>query len=222
MLLDEIGDVSPAMQTRLLRVLEEGEFEPLGSVETVKTDVRIITATNKDLARLVQEGTFRDDLYYRINVMRLMLPYLRDRREDIPLLIDNFIAKFNRLQSKDIVGVSEEVMEILMDHDYPGNVRELENIIEHAFILCRSGLIETRHLPPSLREGTELRPPRARKGATLKELEAVHISDAIRHHGGNRNAAARELGIHPSTLFRKIKALGIDLPDTDGRTREEA
>jgi len=219
LLLDEIGDVSPAMQTRLLRVLEEGEFEPLGSVETVKTDVRIITATNKDLAKLVGQGTFRSDLYYRVNVMRLPLPELRDRREDIPLLIDHFVAKYNRLQSKDIAGVSDEVMAILMDHDYPGNVRELENIVEHAFILCRGGMIEVRHLPPLLREETELRAGRTQRGVTLRELEAMHIADAIRNHHGNRNAAARELGIHPSTLFRKIKSLRIDLPDTDGRTR---
>lgn len=220
LLLDEIGDVSPAMQTRLLRVLEAGEFEPLGAVETVKTNVRIITATNKDLVRLAKEGTFRDDLYYRINVMRLTLPGLRDRREDIPLLTDHFVTKFNRLQSKDIVGVSEEVMAILLDHDYPGNVRELENIIEHAFILCRSGLIETQHLPPSLRDDAKLGPVQRQRGVTLRELEAMHIADAIRHHGGNRNAAARELDIHPSTLFRKIKTLGIELPDTDGRTRD--
>lgn len=221
LLLDEIGDVSAAMQTRLLRVLEEGEFEPLGSVETVNVNVRIIAATNKDLAKLVEEGTFREDLYYRINVMRLVLPVLRDRREDVPLLVDHFIARFNRLQSKAVAGVSEEVMAILMDHDYPGNIRELENTIEHAFILCRGGLIEVHHLPSSLRESGKVGPTRAGSGATLKKLEAVHIADAIRHHGGNRNAAARELGIHPSTLFRKIKAMGIELPDVDGRNRRQ-
>ncbi len=221
LLLDEIGDISAAMQTRLLRVLEDGEFEPLGSVETVQTDVRVIAATNKDLAQLVREGRFRDDLYYRINVMRLVLPKLCDRREDIPLLTEHFIAKFNHLQSKNVAGVSEEVMAVLMDHDYPGNVRELENIIEHAFILCRSGLIETRHLPPMLRGKDDPRPARARRGGTLRELEAMHIADALRHNRGNRNAAARELGIHPSTLFRKIKALDIDLPETDGRARDD-
>ncbi len=136
LLLDEIGDVSPAMQVRLLRVLQERVYEPLGSVEPVKADVRLIAATNKDLGKLVRKGVFREDLYYRIHVIRLALPNLRDRREDIPLLVEHFIAKFNRLQGKDVVGVSDEVLARLMDHDYPGNVRELENIIEHAFVLC--------------------------------------------------------------------------------------
>ncbi len=220
--LDEVGDVSAAMQTRLLRVLEEGEFEPLGSVETVKANVRIIAATNKNLAKLVQEGTFRDDLYYRINVMRLVVPELRDRKEDIPLLTEHFIAKFNRLQNKGVTGVSEEVMSILMDHDYPGNVRELENIIEHAFILCRSGRIQPRHLPPPLREVAGTQPTSDRRRATLREFEAMHIADAIRNHNGNRNAAAKELGMHPSTLFRKIKSLDIKLPETDGRNRRKS
>lgn len=219
-LLDEIGDISAAMQIRLLRVLQEKVFEPLGSVEPVKVDVRVIAATNKNLSKLVLKGTFREDLYYRINVIQVELPKLRDRREDIPLLVEHFIAKFNRLQNKDIADMSEEVMALLMDHDYPGNVRELENIIEHAFVLCRKGLIETRHLPPSFRGRENLRSSLGKRGVTLKALEAIHIADAIRHHGGNRTAAAGELGINPSTLFRKIKSLGIKLPDGDGRSQK--
>ena len=155
LLLDEIGDISPAMQVRLLRVLQERVYEPLGSVEPVKTDVRIIAATNKDLGKLVRKGIFREDLFYRIHVIRLALPNLRDRREDIPLLVEHFIAKFNRLQGKDVVSVSDEVLARLMEHDYPGNVRELENIIEHAFVLCRGALIELAHLPPQLRGAGE-------------------------------------------------------------------
>ena len=219
-LLDEIGDISTAMQIRLLRVLQEKVFEPLGSVDQVKVDVRVIAATNKNLSELVQKGAFREDLYYRINVIRVELPKLQDRREDIPLLAEHFIAKFNRLQNKDIAGVSGEVMAILMDHDYPGNVRELENIIEHAFVLCRNGLIEPRHLPPSLRDSEILGPTSGKTGVTLKPLEAIYIADAIRSHGGNRTAAARELGIDPSTLFRKIKSLGIELPEKDGRSQK--
>ncbi|MCK4661130.1 MAG: sigma 54-interacting transcriptional regulator [Phycisphaerae bacterium] len=210
--LDEISDISPAMQSRLLRVLQEGVFEPLGSVESVEVDVRVVAATNQGLAKLVHKGTFRQDLFYRINVMRLKLPELRERREDIPLLVERFIDKFNRLQSKDLVGVSEGTLAILMEHDYPGNVRELENIIEHAFVLCRGGLIEPRHLPPTIRDDSDCRPPRSEGGLTLKALEAIHIADAIRRHGGNRTAAAKELGINPSTLFRKIKSFEIKLP----------
>jgi len=211
--LDEIGDVSTAMQSRLLRVLQERVFEPLGSVKPVQVDVRVVAATNQNLASLVRKGSFRQDLYYRINVMRLALPALRDRRDDIPLLVERFIDKFNKLQNKDITGVSDETLAILMDHDYPGNVRELENIIEHAFVLCPGGLIETPHLPPSLRRGLPDNAPMGHGPRTLKALEAMHIADAVRRHGGNRTAAARELGINPSTLFRKVKALGIELPD---------
>ena len=211
-LLDEIGDVSAAMQARLLRVLQERVFEPLGSVEPLETDVRVIAATNKDLSKLVRKGTFREDLFYRINVIRLKLPPLRDRREDVPLLVDRFVSKFNRLQNKDVVGVSEETLAILMEYDFPGNVRELENIVEHAFVLCQVGLIEPQHLPPSLKDAADVRVPRGKGVRTLKALETLHIMDAVRRHGGNRTAAAKELGINPSTLFRKIKSLGIELP----------
>lgn len=208
--LDEIGDVSPAMQARLLRALQERTFEPLGSVESVKTDVRVIAATNKDLAKLVRKGTFREDLFYRIHVIRLALPRLHDRREDLPLLIEHFIAKFNRLQGKDIVGVSDGVLVRLMEYDYPGNVRELENIIEHAFVLCRGSLIQLPHLPPNVRGDSSGESPPNLAGMTLEAMERLLITDALRRHGGNRTAAARQLGINPSTLFRKLKALGID------------
>ncbi len=218
--LDEIGDVSPAMQVRLLRVLQEHEFEPLGSVEPLTTDVRIVAATHRDLAKLVEQGTFREDLYYRINVIRLELPSLVGRREDIPLLVDHFIDRFNRLQDKDVVGVADEVMALLMSHDFPGNARELENIIEHAFVLCRGSVIELQHLPPEL---VAIRSPGGAgvsRAMSLRALETLHITDALRRNRGSRQAAARELGIHPSTLFRKIKALAIEVPEGDGRRRD--
>ncbi len=218
--LDEIGDVSPAMQVRLLRVLQEKTFEPLGSVAPVRVDVRVIAATNQDLARLVKKGRFREDLYYRVNVVRLPLPPLRDRREDIPLLVEHFVGKLNRLQSRDVAGVSPEAMALLMAHDYGGNVRELENVIEHGFVLCRGGMIEPAHLPPAFWEGAEAPAAPARAALTLRALEAIHITDAIRRCGGNRKAAAEELGIDPSTLFRKAKSLNIDLPEKDGRSRK--
>jgi PAS domain S-box-containing protein len=217
--LDEIGDISPAMQARLLRVLQERTFEPLGSVESVQVDVRVIAATNRDLAKLVRKGTFREDLFYRIHVIRIALPNLRDRREDIPLLIEHFIAKFNRLQGKDVVGVSDEVLGRLMEYDYPGNVRELENIIEHAFVLCRGGLVELHHLPPNVRGTSKGETIPSIAAMTLEAMERLLISDALRRNGGSRTAAARQLGIDPSTLFRKVKALGIELPESDGRSR---
>ncbi len=214
-LLDEIADISPAMQARLLRVLQERTFEPLGSVEPVDVDVRVIAATNRDLEELVHKGVFRQDLFYRINIVRLKLPELRDRREDIPLLVDRFVSKFNRLQSKDVAGVADDTLAALMDHDYPGNVRELENIVEHAFVLCRGGLIEPHHLPPALRRGASALFRWEGGPRTLKALEMLHISDALRRNAGNRSAAAKELGINPSTLFRKIKSLGIEAPERD-------
>jgi len=217
--LDEIGDISPAMQARLLRVLQERVYEPLGAVEPAKADVRVIAATNKNLAQLVRKGAFREDLFYRINVIRLTLPSLRDRREDIPLLIEHFITRFNRLQGKDVVGVSDEVLARLMEHDLPGNVRELENIIEHAFVLCRGGLIQMQHLPPELRQNPAGTALSTHGGMTLHAMERILIADALRRHGGNRAAAARELGINASTLFRKLKAMGID-PASHGKKSE--
>lgn len=207
--LDEIGDISPAMQTRLLRVLQERVYEPLGSVESIKANVRVIAATNKSLNQLVKDGKFREDLYYRVHIIRIELPSLRDRREDIPLLIDHFVAQFNRRQGKDVGGVSDEVLARLMEYDFPGNVRELENIIEHAFVLCRGGLIKMAHLPPHLRPLTPIAPRPKVQGMTLQAVEKMMLQDALRRNQGNKTQAARELGIDASTMFRKIKALGL-------------
>ena len=220
-LLDEVGDISPAMQVRLLRVLQERVYEPLGSVDPVAVDVRVITATHRDLATLVQKGVFREDLYYRINVFRVDLPPLRDRREDIPLLIDHFISRFNRIQNKDVAGISDEVLNVLMRWDFPGNARELENAIEHAFVLCRSGLIELRHLPQEILGSSGLSTLEVSPGTSLRSIEALHITDALRRHQGSRKEAAAELGIHPTTLRRKIKDLGIDVPARDGRSHRK-
>lgn len=217
--LDEIGDMTPALQVRLLRVLQEHTFVPLGGTRTEHTDVRVVLATNRSLAEMVERGEFRRDLYYRINVVRLVLPPLRERKEDIPLLIEHFISRFNRLKGKDISGVSPETTAVLASHDYPGNVRELENIVEHAFVLCRGGVIEVDHLP------AELRPSPAKQAGgeavdsrSLKQLEKAAILEALRRNRWHRQAAADELGIHKTTLFRKIAALGIELPDEDGRS----
>jgi PAS domain S-box-containing protein len=215
--LDEIGDISPATQVRLLRVLQERIYEPLGATQSVKADVRVLTATNRDLDRLVDEETFRQDLFYRINVVRLVIPPLRKRREDIPLLVDHFIGRFNILKKKQISGVSPDVMTILMGHEFPGNVRELENIIEHAFVLCRTGSIEEAHLPAHLRKDGEDSAPRISR--SYEEIESRFLIDVLRRNGWNRQAAARELGIHKTTLWRRIKRLGIELPPVDGRSK---
>ncbi|MGQ9633386.1 MAG: sigma-54 interaction domain-containing protein [Bryobacteraceae bacterium] len=203
--LDEIGDISPAMQARLLRVLQERLIEPLGAVEPVKVDVRVVAATNKDLAELVAAGKFREDLFYRIRVIPLRLPPLRERREDIPLLIERIVTRLNRLQGRDIAGVSEDALARLMEHDYPGNVRELENILEQAYVMCRGAWIELRHLPPELRQTAGM-PEDAPGGLSLREMERRMIVAALERHGGNRSRAARELGIDPSTLYRKLKS----------------
>ena len=214
--LDEIGDISPAMQVRLLRVLQERVVEPLGSIEPVPVDVRVIAATNRNLASLVASGEFREDLYYRVRVVHLQLPGLATRREDIPLLIDHLIAKFNRLQGKHIAGVSDTVLARLMDHEYPGNVRELENIIEQAFVLCRGSMIELSHLPPELRPTSE-HGLQDGMPMNLNALEKLFITETLQRHSGNRKRAARDLGINVSTLYRKIRILDIETPDSDGR-----
>lgn len=208
--LDEIGDISPAVQVRLLRVLQERTIEPLGAVAPVKIDVRVIAATNKNLADLVRQGKFREDLYYRIRVVFLKLPPLRERRTDIPLLVEHIVAKLNRLQGKQITGVSSEVMAQLLRYDYPGNVRELENILEQAFVLCRGSRIEIEHLPPELRPAASVGDSRA--ALSLREMEKQMILAALERHGGNRSRAARELGIHPVTLWRKLHRLGLAVP----------
>ncbi len=217
--LDEIGDISPAMQVRLLRVLQERTYEPLGGTLTRHADVRVIAATHRDLAALIRENAFREDLFYRLNVVKLDLPPLRKRKEDVPLLVEHFVARFNRRQGKAVAGVAPDVLALLMAHDYAGNVRELENIIERAFVLCGAGRIERVHLPPELTGQPSAPPVPARDtiAAQTRATEAHAIRAALECCGFNRLAAARALGLHKSTLFRKIKALGIALPERDGR-----
>jgi PAS domain S-box-containing protein len=205
--LDEIGDISPALQVRLLRVLEERSFMPLGSSKSVKANVRIIAATNQNLARLVDEGAFRLDLYYRINVVKLSLPRLAERKEDIPLLVEHFIDRFNRLQGRKIQGMSHATLAIFMRHEWPGNIRELENAIEHAFILCPAGLIQPQHLPEHLRPEHHPGPPLS--GLTLEEMEKRAVWEALERNGWRTMATARELGIDKNTLRRKIKRFGL-------------
>lgn len=216
--LDEIGDITPGLQVRLLRVLQDRIIEPLGSVEPVPVDVRVVAATNRSLSELVQQGTFRQDLYYRIRVIHLSLPELKQRREDIPLLIDHLVAKFNHLQGKTIHGVSTEATSCLINYDFPGNVRELENVIEQAFVLCRGQTIELHHLPRELRPAMAV--PRDSIGTmSLHSMERNLIAETLRRHNGNRKLSARDLGIDISTLYRKIRTLAIEVPECDGRGR---
>jgi len=212
--LDEVGDISPALQVRLLRFLQEREYEPLGGIKPLKADVRVVAATNKDLTRLVKEGLFREDLYYRLNVVKIELPPLAGRREDIPLLVDHFIKRFNLKMNKRIHSVSPGVMELLMRYDFPGNIRELENAIEHAFVLCNSSRIQLDHLPKELIEKAEelAHPapiPSPIPPEPLKRAEAQAILQALEKHRGSRKKTAEELGISGVTLWRKMKKLGI-------------
>lgn len=218
-LLDEIGDITPALQVRLLRLLQEKEYLPVGGEKPEKTDVRVVAATNRDLERLAKEGTFREDLYYRINVVKLILPPLRERRDDIPMLVDHFVEHYANLQGKQIDGVSEAAMAALMAYDYPGNIRELQNAVEHAFVLCGEGLIQPRHLPGHLRsDESHAAVPSER---TLRDVERDTLIAALRSHRYNRAQAARELGIHKTTLYRKIREYSIELPDYDGRSSHD-
>jgi PAS domain S-box-containing protein len=208
--LDEIGDMSPALQVKLLRVLQDREYEPLGGTSTVKVDVRVVAATNKDLVTLVRSRQFRDDLYYRLNVVKVDLPSLSRRREDISLLVEHFVEKFNLKMGKNLSGLSHEVMAFLMRYGFPGNIRELENIIEHAFVMCKGDIIELRHLPTELidrskgglSEEKEIDRP-------LQLAEAEGIRKALERNRGNRLRTARELGINRTTLWRKIKRYGL-------------
>jgi len=215
--LDEIGDISPCLQVRLLRVLQERSFEPLGGTKSIRADVRVIVASNRDLWALVQDGSFRHDLYYRVNVIRLDLPPLRHRRQEIPALVNHFITRFNRIQKRSIEGISHEAIEMLIRYDYPGNIRELENIIERAFVLCSNGTIQASHLPATLIPASPAYANPTLENA-VKAVEIELLMQALSRQNYNREAAARELGMHKSTFFKKIKTLGIMLPDQDGRS----
>jgi len=207
--LDEIGDISTSVQVKLLRVLQDKTYEPVGGISPIKADVRIIAATNKKLDQLVKDDKFRDDLYYRINVMKLELPPLKARREDIPLLVEHFISRFNQLHNKNICCVTNEVTAALLAYDYPGNIRELENIIEHCFVLCEGEIIEARHLPSSVRPVIKTGVKQDSEPATIRQMEIALIKQALKRNKDNKTVTAKQLGIDKSTLFRKMKAFNI-------------
>ena len=205
--LDEVESLPLSIQVKLLRVLQEREFEPLGTTAPVKADVRIIAATKEELAKLVKKNVFRDDLFYRLNVVKIYLPPLIKRREDIPLLVNYFIDRFNKRMGKSINTISPDVLELLMQYDYAGNVRELENIIEHSCVMCQGVEIKLKHLPPELqineKEITERKfekslPP-------FQESERKLIMDVLEKNRGSKIKAAEELKLHRATLYRKMK-----------------
>jgi len=223
--IDEIGDISQLLQAKLLRVLQDKVYEPLGSTSSLKANVRIVAATNKNLEKLVKNGTFRDDLYYRVNVVKLLLPPLRKRKEDIPLLAEHFIRKFNRLNDRKIQGISSEALSILMSHDFPGNIRELENIIEYASLVCKKIILGIEHIPEYLRQQSDntragLSRALPQKEFSFHDIERNFIFEALRENNWNRSVTAAKLGIHSTTLWRKIKRLKLEIPKTDGRSKK--
>jgi len=205
--IDEIGDIPVASQVKLLRVLQEQSFERVGGSEVIDVNVRIIAATSQDLETMIKQGTFREDLYYRLNVVSVSIPPLRERREDIPLLIDHFLDKYRKQENKDIHSVSKEAMDILMKHDYPGNVRELENIIQRGVVMARTELVTTEDLPSSIGELTSEADVKMTGSLeqSVENLEKNMIRHALRESNGNQSQAARSLDISERTLRYKMK-----------------
>jgi len=213
--LDEIGEIDASIQIKLLRLLGERTFERLGSNKTITTDVRLISATNKDLAELVRAGTFREDLYYRLNVVKIRLPSLRERISDVPLLAQAFVNEFARINGKPVTGLSAEALDVLMHYAWPGNVRELRAAMEHAVVFCRGDCVTIRDLPSEVRSGVSalagVAGERAISGEmTVKDAERELIIKALKDCGGNRTLAARKLGISRRTLHRKLHAYHLE------------
>jgi DNA-binding NtrC family response regulator len=211
--LDEIGHMRLDLQAKILRALQEREVERVGGTRTIKIDVRVLAATNRDLKKAIEDGTFREDLYYRLNVVPITLPDLKDRQEDIPLLANHFVQKFAPESNPAIREISKEAMAILMSHTWPGNVRELENVIERAVTLGRGPAVEPRDLPPQLAGGTNPLERALAKEATLEDLEKDYIAMILRRTKGHQIRAASILGIDRRTLYRKIRRFGLKLGD---------
>jgi transcriptional regulator with PAS, ATPase and Fis domain len=200
-LLDEIGEISPAIQLKLLRVIQEKEFERVGESRPSKIDIRIIATTNRNLKDRIRQNQFREDLYYRLKVVEVCLPPLRERIGDIPLLVDHFCNQFNRRFNKQIEGVSDDAVRKLTTYPWPGNVRELEHAIEHAFVLCHSRYIAIDHLPPEI---SEYRGDQQPKSGKSPSLDIPTILETLKKTGGNKAKAARLLGVNRRTIYRKL------------------
>ncbi|MGB3941542.1 MAG: sigma 54-interacting transcriptional regulator [Candidatus Manganitrophaceae bacterium] len=210
--LDEIGDMSPAAQAKVLRVLQEQEFERVGGTKTIRVDVRIIAATNKDLVERVRAGEFREDLYYRIRVFPIRVPPLRERKDDIFPLIKHFMAKFSKETGKQITHIAPAALEYLLSYDYPGNIRELENMIEHAFVTSPGPTLSIEHLPKPVGALSKETQPLTTGAGTLANQEKTLVLKALEKADWNQAKAAAELGISRSTLWRRLKEFGIKPP----------
>jgi DNA-binding NtrC family response regulator len=209
--LDEVSELEPQMQVKLLRVLEERCFERVGGNKTIEVDVRLVAASNRNLKKLVAEGKFRDDLYYRLGVVTVTLPALRERRDDIPLLVRAFLDEFNAENGKNVTELTGDAMSVLMAYDWPGNVRELRNAIEQMVVLARSERLTVRDVPASIRGAADLsKVSVVRSGMTVEEAERQLILQALKESGQNRTLAARKIGISRRTLHRKLKKFGLE------------
>jgi PAS domain S-box-containing protein len=212
--LDDVETMSPATQSHLLRVLQEHVYQPVGATRSETTDARIIVATNEDLSEMVRKGTFRQDLYYRVKVLTQDLPPLRKRKEDIPLLVEQMVEKFNRVQGKSIQGIEPKALTLLIAHDWPGNVRELQNAIEHAFIKCGGDIIGIAHLPQEITaQGS------SQRLSSDRSKQSKALWDALKRNSFNRLATAKELRIDKTTLYRRMKKLKITCPKRNGRRK---
>ena len=212
---DEIGNIGPESQAKLLRALQEREFCRVGDSRSIGFDARIIAATNQDLRKAVEARTFRDDLYYRINVVNLDLPPLRERKDDIPLLVDHFLKEYNRKRKRSVRAVSAAAMSLLLDYSWPGNIRELENVIERAVILCDGKAIEPWDFPFTNARTRTVEAAAAPPEGTLEDVEKAHIMRVLKQAGGHRTRAAQALGVDRKTLRAKIRRYGIEEPDSD-------
>jgi len=210
-LLDEIGDMPLTIQVKLLRVLQEKTFERVGESTSIKVDARVVACTNQDLRRKIEQAEFREDLYYRLNVVEIYVPPLRERKEDIPFLIEHFVKKFNKKINKNILGISTDVQKVFMDYSWPGNVREMEHALEHAFILCHQKTITLKHLPPVF-ENFLTTKTTLFKNIGVDEKQA--IVQALEKAAGNKTMAAKLLGISRRNIYRKIKDYKIELKNS--------
>jgi DNA-binding NtrC family response regulator len=216
--LDEIGDINGNVQIKLLRVLDEKKFERVGGEETIEIDVRVIAATNRDLREGIAKGTFREDLYYRLNVVNIHIPPLRERKDDIPLLVAAFLAEFSRENGKRIDGIDPKARLALYNYAWPGNVRQLRNSIESAVVLCKGSLIGIDDLPPSIRGDSSEEFIRVPVGANLSDVEQEDIRSTLSHEGGNKSRTAEILGIGRKTLHRKLQEYGLESRESEGQT----
>jgi transcriptional regulator with PAS, ATPase and Fis domain len=216
--LDEIGEIPLSIQVKLLRFIQEKEYEPLGTSTPHAADVRIVAATHRDLMQRIRDGLFREDLFYRLNIVSVELPSLNERKDDIPAFLQHFIRKFNRRYKKNIEDISDDAMQMLLSYDYPGNIRELENAIEHAFVLCKTSFINPQDLPPRFLTAKDLnnqadikKIPKFRHLTSTEQHESNLIREMLKQFNGNKLKAAKKLNMHRSTLWRKMQRYNIDL-----------